>query len=67
MNTLLVWVKRESHIVMKWGFIDEIEKYCLVLFDKGRRLSHLKANDPFGPHRAMCLTDCNDGLRASWL
>lgn len=67
MNTVLARVERESRVVMKWGFIDKIEQYCLVLFDKGRRLPHLKDNDPFGPLEDIHLTDCNDGLIASWL
>jgi len=44
MSTVLAWVERESHAVMKWVFIDDIDQYCLVLFDKGRRLPHFKDN-----------------------
>lgn len=66
MNPVLAWVERESRVVMKWGFIGEIEQYCLVLFDKGRRLPHLKDNDPFGPYGDIYHTNCNDGLIVSW-
>jgi len=25
-NTVLAWVERESHVVVEWGFRDEIEQ-----------------------------------------
>lgn len=66
-NTVLAWVERESHVVMKWGFREEIEQYHFILFDKGRELPHLKDSGPFGPCGDIYLTECNNGGIANWI